>query len=440
MSTNAGSIPSVFKSSRLLVIASCLSVLISLACESTKTHSATTKPTSQPTAMRAPRSFDTTEPVRARPIDQAIREGIAFLVRDQNDDGSWGTGLQTRGTELYSSVPGSHDAFRIGTTALCVMALREIGTEPAAHAKGVAYLIAHGDARRDTGDLLYNTWANLYALDALALELKDDPNNPSLRAAAIAQEKRLELYETYVGGWNYYDFDEQTAQPSMAATSFQTAAGLVALRDARAVGIEVPQGLIDRAVRRVEECRMPDGSYLYGADYRYIPRLPANRMNGSIGRQQSNNFALWISGSKRVGKSQCVEGLKTFFANHAWIEMGRKRPFPHEAWYQTSGYYYYFAHYYAARIIEQLDGEAQRQAALELQKFVLPFQESDGSWWDYAMWDYHKPYGTAFAVMTLLRCEPQTSRVADKPQATTIRSQVTARATAGSPRAATRPR
>jgi hypothetical protein len=21
------------------------------------------------------------------------------------------------------------------------------------------------------------------------------------------------------------------------------------------------------------------------------------------------------------------------------------------------------------------------------------------------MWDYHKPYGTAFAVMTLLRCE-----------------------------------
>jgi hypothetical protein len=35
---------------------------------------------------------------------------------------------------------------------------------------------------------------------------------------------------------------------------------------------------------------------------------------------------------------------------------------------------------------------------------VLPHQESDGSWWDFAMWDFHKPYGTAFAVMTLLRC------------------------------------
>ena len=34
---------------------------------------------------------------------------------------------------------------------------------------------------------------------------------------------------------------------------------------------------------------------------------------------------------------------------------------------------------------------------------LLVIQEADGSWWDYAMWDYHKPYGTAFAVMTLLR-------------------------------------
>ena len=35
---------------------------------------------------------------------------------------------------------------------------------------------------------------------------------------------------------------------------------------------------------------------------------------------------------------------------------------------------------------------------------ILPNQDPDGSWWDFAMWDYHKPYGTAFAIMTLLRC------------------------------------
>ena len=215
----------------------------------------------------------------------------------------------------------------------------------------------------------------------------------------------MQQYETYLGGWNYYDFHEQTQQPSMAPTSFQTAAGLVAMKEAREAGITIPQGLIDRAMRRVEECRLPDGSYLYGSDYKYMQRLPANRMNGSIGRQQSNNFALWYLGSSKVGRQQAVEGLKNFFDNHDWIEMGRKRPFPHEAWYQTSGYYYYFGHYYAARIIEGLDGPAKIEAQRALASHVLPYQEGDGSWWDYAMWDYHKPYGTAYAVMILKRCK-----------------------------------
>ena len=31
-------------------------------------------------------------------------------------------------------------------------------------------------------------------------------------------------------------------------------------------------------------------------------------------------------------------------------------------------------------------------------------QEKDGSWWDYPLYDYHQPYGTAFALMTLARC------------------------------------
>lgn len=383
--------------------ASCVIALAGvIGCASSKRSAATSQPTSRP----VPRSFDTTQPVAARSsIDAAIAEGVAFLVGSQNPDGSWGTGVQTRGTEIYSMVPGSHDAYRVGTTGLCVMALREAG-ETKAHTKGVAYLIEHGDAKRDAGPLLYNTWAHIYALQALAAELKANPTSTAIHAAADHQVKRLIQFETYVGGWNYYDFKEQTQKPSLAATSFQTAAALVAMNEAREAGIEIPQGLIDRAMRRVEETRQPDGSYLYGSDYKYMIKLPANKMNGSIGRQQSNNFALWFLGSKKIGKPQAVEGLRNFFANHDWIEMGRKRPMPHEAWYQTSGYYYYFGHYYAARIVEQLDGSSKAEAQRELASHVMPYQESDGSWWDYAMWDYHKPYGTAYAVMILKRCKP----------------------------------
>ena len=380
--------------------------MLTLGCASSKRGASTTQPATQPTSRPTPLSFDTEEPVRARAsIDEAIADGVAFLVRSQNPDGSWGTGVQTRGTEIYSLVPGSHDAYRVGTTALCVMALREAG-EKKAHARGVEYLIEQGDARRDQGDLLYNTWAHIYVLQALAIELKAQPRNRAIRVAAERQLKRLEQYEAYTGGWNYYDFNAQTQQPSLPATSFQTAAALVAMHEARAAGIDVPQGMVDRAIRRVEECRLPDGSYLYGSNYKYQLKSPANKMNGSIGRQQSNNFALWQAGSKKVGKAQSVEGLRNFFANHPWIAMGRKRPYPHEAWYQTSGYYYYFGHYYAALIIERIEGKPRDEAAGVLASHILPYQESDGSWWDYAMWDYHKPYGTAYAVMTLQRCKP----------------------------------
>lgn len=357
-----------------------------------------------------PLSFDTTQPVAERPLDRAIAEGVAFLLKSQNPDGSWGTGLQTRGTEIYSMVPGSHDAYRDGTTALCVMALREaLADRPdpavaAAHSRGVKYLAEQADARRDSGPLLYNIWAHIYGLQALAIEMRHN-SDPALRSAALRELKKLQRYETYVGGWNYYDFAAQTQSPSLEPTSFGTAAGLVALHEARQSGIPVPQRMIDLAVRRVEECRLPDGAYLYDSGGRYIPSRAFNRIGGSAGRMQSCNFALWLWGSPRVGEKESADGLRLMFENHKWLDMGRKRPYPHEAWYFNSGYYYYFGHYYAARIIEKLPpSQSRAEFARELVSHVAPYQEADGSWWDYAMWDYHKPYGTAYAVMTLLRC------------------------------------
>src|SRR5687768_7563657 len=162
------------------------------------------------------------EQVRARPtLAQAVTDGVAFLVKTQNPDGSWGTGTETRGTEVYSLVPGSHDAFRVGTTALCVMALREAG-EKKAHDRGLEYLIRYGQARRDQGDLMYNTWAHTYQVQALSIEYRNKKDDPRIKEAVLWHLDRLARYETYVGGWNYYDFDAKTQQPSMEPTSFST--------------------------------------------------------------------------------------------------------------------------------------------------------------------------------------------------------------------------
>ena len=37
---------------------------------------------------------------------------------------------------------------------------------------------------------------------------------------------------------------------------------------------------------------------------------------------------------------------------------------------------------------------------------ILGMQEKDGSWWDYQLYQTHKPYGTGYALMTLYRCRP----------------------------------
>jgi len=54
----------------------------------------------------------------------------------------------------------------------------------------------------------------------------------------------------------------------MEPTSFGTAAGLVALWEAKQVDLNVPQRMIDRAIHRMVEMRLPNGAYLYGVDSR----------------------------------------------------------------------------------------------------------------------------------------------------------------------------
>jgi hypothetical protein len=351
------------------------------------------------------RSARTTQPAHytKAETDQAIARGVDFLVKDQQPAGFWGTGRETRGTEIYSSVPGSLDSFRIGASALCVMALREVG-ETKAHDKGLEWLINVPDAHRDTGELLYNTWAHIYALQALVEEMPHN-KDPRLKTAAQRQIRDLEKYATYMGGWNYYDFEAHTQHPSLGPTSFGTAAGLVALYEAKEAGLDIPHKLTDQAFRRLQEMRLPNGVYLYGSDYKYMPLLRANRPQGAVGRVQPANYALKLWGWDKLNKQELRDGLDLFFKDHAFLDMGRKRPYPHESWYQTSGYYYYFDHYYASRLFEMLDESDKRKYAPLIVASVLPHQDPDGSWWDYAMWDFHKPYGTAFAVMTLLRCE-----------------------------------
>ncbi len=388
-----------------------LSLIVSLpmpAMSLTLQDGPATRPSTRPVPDKAA-VYD--EAVREREsIRQAINDGLDYLARSQQADGSWGTGLSTRGTEIYSRVPGSLDTFKTAATALAVMAFQEAGGEksphPETYRKGLNWLKTDGRVRRDQADLMYNIWAHTYALQALSTEIIAGNDDPKVREAAEYHLDKMLSYETYLGGWNYYDFDAGTQRPSMEPTSFGTAAGLLSLKVAREAGLEVPEGVFRRGLARLKDARRPDGAFLYGSGYRYGPNAGANKWQGAAARSQSGNYILWLFDTEGYDLSDLDHSLEKLQENWIYLNIGRKRPFPHEALYQNSGYYYYFGMYFAAREVEVLEADASKRTHAEnVRKMIMPFQEADGSWWDYAMWDYHKPYGTAYAVMALLRLD-----------------------------------
>ena len=77
---------------------------------------------------------------------------------------------------------------------------------------------------------------------------------------------------------------------------------------------------------------------------------------------------------------------------------------PHEGPFKIAGYFYYYGIFYFTEAARQLPKAEQAAYAAKLAEKILPLQETDGSWWDYPLYDYHQPYGTGYALLTLTWC------------------------------------
>lgn len=349
-------------------------------------------------------------------IEKSIKRGVQFLVDTQNENGSWGSASHTKGSNLYAPVPGAHHAFRTTVTAMAIMALIESGhadepgPEAEALAKGQNYLLIElPNAKRASADAIYNVWAHAYGLQALALLHKrtDDLDLQSkISRIAVGQVRRLERFESVDGGWGYYDFNAQTARPSSSSLSFTTATILVAIKEAADVieEVELSDRVIKRAILSINRQRNPDLSFMYGEYLKNRPRTSINRPAGSLGRTQACNYALRIWGDNTITDQHIVSWLDRLEKRNGWLDMARKRPVPHESWFAVAGYFYYYGHYYAAKCTEVLPAELATPRKQALASLIVPKQEKDGSWWDFPFYSYHQPYGTAFALMTLVRC------------------------------------
>ncbi|HMJ90140.1 MAG TPA: prenyltransferase/squalene oxidase repeat-containing protein [Candidatus Acidoferrum sp.] len=347
-------------------------------------------------------------------LEASIRRGVEFLLDDQNADGSWGSAEKTKELNIYAPVPGSHHAFRAAVTAMCVEALME--TSEAGTNSRVTKALELGEAwllenlpkvRRANSVAIYNVWTHAYGIQALAAmheRTSDTARRKLIKKTIVGQIDLLRRYESLDGGWGYYDFKHGTQRPTSDSTSFVTATVLLAFERAKKIGVEIPDDLVKRGVASLVRQQNKDFSYLYGEQMKYRPAMEINRPAGSLGRSQACNLALLAWGATNITQSVMTNWLNRFVSRNEWLGFARKRPVPHESWFMVAGYFFYYGHYYAALCTEHVPEVAAQKYHGQIAAILLPLQEKDGSWWDFPLYNYHQQYGTAFTLMTLVRC------------------------------------
>lgn len=370
------------------------------------------EPAKAPVPMRMPREA----------AGPAIDHAAAFLVGEIREDGSWGDDLPT--LEEIGFALSTFRSWRIASHGIVCMALASLDETPErrlALERAVGWLCDTELPKRDSDWDIDYVWSSLYGFTATVEMLQDprfqeDPWQGRLKTRAEEFLGVLKQHQAATGGWAYYDDPPFSRQPTWA-TSFCTALVLPALHAAAGVGIEVPAKVKERALRYLNRCVLPNGAYSYDLDP--VVRLNGvehiNLIEGSLGRTQVGNWARRATGDRRVTDEVIREGLAAFFKSHGFLDHARMRPIPHEGFHANAGYFYFFAHYYASKVINLLPEAEREEWHARLRPHLIKTQRKNGSTSDFLDSEYSVNAGTAFLVLALRAGVPSSPRADSNP-------------------------
>jgi hypothetical protein len=244
-------------------------------------------------------------------------------------------------------------------------------------------------------------WGYTYGLLFL-LELKNHDAVPEDLAEAV--EGAIAYYLDGIrlteipegGGWNYArrgGFD----QPG-PASPFMTGPTLQALFEAKKLGYEIDEGLVERGLDTLAVSRTKAGSFVYAGE----ARRRRDGIPGAVGRMLVGESTLYMAGRSEL--SDVRGAVDAFFLHWEWLEKRRAKDGTHLPPYGVAPYYFYFAHYYAAQAIELLPRSERDEYRRLLHNVLTKTRADDGSWND-RVFDRSANYGTAMSVMSLLMPE-----------------------------------
>ena len=181
--------------------------------------------------------------------EAAVRDGLAYLARMQQDDGSWGS---------KGKIDRKYGETFVGKTALCLLAFLGAGHVPGKRQK-------HSKVARDAMEFLlyvqdqetghfgltsaYSHGISTYALaECYALTREARLRAPLTSAVTwILENQNASRDRTQDGGWGYYSptLRREDVYARTSVSSWQ----VMALLSAQKAGLEIPRGALSRAQR-----------------------------------------------------------------------------------------------------------------------------------------------------------------------------------------------
>ncbi|MBI4566351.1 MAG: hypothetical protein HY716_16830 [Planctomycetes bacterium] len=331
----------------------------------------------------------------------ALRTAVQQLLKMQEDSGRWSY-------EAYHQDPGEPGrlpyGFQVGGTsivseALLLAAPQDKDVMAAVH-HGLAFVLQALEHKKmaplKTKTYDVRIWGHCFALQFLCQVRALKKAGQHAQAVDRWIPRLVETIaeeENAKGGWDY----GQAKNP----TAFVTAPVAQSLLFALSQGEKIPEGLLDRCRKVLEEARTKNGAFVYEGTANK-PVSAGGGLPGSAGRSVLCETTLILLGG---GSPEALQfALDNFYKHWRELEKRRAKAGTHAGRYGIAPYYFYYAHRYAAQLIELLPEEKRARERGRLAETVLKTRDEDGTWNDrYAkLHKRSRNVGTAFAMLALL--------------------------------------
>ena len=300
-------------------------------------------------------------------VEQAIREGLKWLVRRQKSDGRW---MLHQPYSDSAEGPGYPDAGQpnlhsdTAATALALLPLLGAGNTPLAGehqqavARGIQWLVG---MQKSDGDLhdseefgrqtayYAHGMATIALCEAYALSGDETLRNPCERAVAFLVASQNPVR----GGWKYQPLTADNAG-DLSVTGWS----LMALHTARAANISVPPESFERAGQFLNAVQVAGG-----AEYKYMPDDPPSR--ASLALTAEGLLCRQYLGLPADDPAM-LQGVAVLLSPHA-------RP----VW--ATGRRNVYGWYYTAQTLHQLGGTDWRDWYAAARDQIVPKQVRTGS-------------------------------------------------------------